>query len=101
MTVAVNAVIAGAAVDGAGSSVSYADSEAVFLVPDLEATPTSFEVVLDTCGGEADSEGLPVVSSATYADDEGNMPDMDSIVADGGVLPACEDGKQATQHSTT
>lgn len=58
----------------------------VFEVPSLEATPTSFEVMLDTCG---EIEGTPIVGSVTYVDDEDNTPDLASIEG-AGIVPICD-----------
>lgn len=82
-------MVAAASVEG--GTVSYAGNEAIFDVPDLEAIPTSFAVVLDTC---PEMEGVPVVAAASYADDEGNVPDLTSLLAEGVVSnDYCAGGK--------
>ena len=62
-----------------------ADTTVTFNVDDLEANPTTFEVLLNTCDFP---EGDAIVASVTYADDQGNSPDM-SAVENNGVAPEC------------
>lgn len=54
-----------------------------FPVDDLEASPTNFAVMLDTCNVDA---GTAIVSSVTYADSQGNTPDMSVLQGAGNVM---------------
>ncbi|CAN0246410.1 unnamed protein product, partial [Pylaiella littoralis] len=83
VTVDFNADIADATVTTGSATVS--GSQVVFEVPNIEATDTTFAVVLDTCDS---AEGAAIVASVTYADDAANAPDMSSIEAEG-VVSAC------------
>lgn len=88
VTVAFNGVITAASVEG--GTASFAGNEAIFDVPNLEATPTSFTVVLDTC---AELDGEQVVAAASYADDEANVPDLSLLLSTGVVTNGfCDDG---------
>ncbi|CAM9783140.1 unnamed protein product [Ectocarpus fasciculatus] len=60
--------------------------EVVFTVDDLEATPTDFEVTLGWCD---QPECAEVIASVSYADDEGNTPDL-SALEGSAVVPDCE-----------
>ena len=87
VTVEFNAMVTAAS--SAGGSVPASvegGTVVVFEVPSLEATPTSFEVMLDTCG---EIEGTPIVGSVTYVDDEDNTPDLASIEG-AGIVPICD-----------
>eukprot|EP00752_Nemacystus_decipiens_P002185 g2080.t1 len=88
LTVEFNAVVTAASVEGGSVPTSdVGGSVVVFEVPNLEDTPTSFEVVLDTCG---ETEGTPIVASVSYVDDEGDKtPDLTSIEG-AGVVPTCD-----------
>lgn len=90
ITVEFNGMVTDASVEG--GLASYAGSEAIFEVPDLEAIPTSFSVVLDTC---AEADGDQVVASASYVDDDGNTPDLDPLTAEGVISNAACDGGKA------
>lgn len=83
VTVDFNADITDATVTS-GDAV-FGGSQVVFEVPDLEATPTTFSVVLTTCDSVV---GGAVVASVTYADDQLNVPDRSSVEAEG-VVPDC------------
>lgn len=89
MTVEFNAVVLGASAGGdpAAASFEAGSSVVVFEVANLEATPTAFEVMVDPCGGPAEA---PIVASVSYADSEGNTPDL-SILETTGSVPLCED----------
>lgn len=87
VTVQFNGMVTGATVDG--GVATYNGGEVVFTVGDLEATPTNFEVSLDWCGQPAGGE---IVASVSYADDEGNTPDLSSLEGSA-VVPTC--GKHA------
>ncbi|CAN0057619.1 unnamed protein product, partial [Ectocarpus fasciculatus] len=84
VTVQFNGVVTGATVDGSGSA-TYNDGEVVFTVDNLEATPTNFEVSLNWCG---QPEGGEIIASVSYADDEGNTPDL-SALEGSAVVPTC------------
>ncbi|CAN0522881.1 unnamed protein product, partial [Ectocarpus sp. 12 AP-2014] len=91
ITVEFNGMVT-AASGGEGGSIPATVAEGgnvvVFEVPNLEGTPTSFEVVLDTCG---ETEGGAIVADVSYVDEEDNEPDLTSIEV-AGVVPTC-DGK--------
>lgn len=78
-----NADVADATVTS--GSATFGGSQVVFEVPDLEAAPTSFAVVLDLCDSTV---GDVVVTSVTYVDDEANAPDMSSLDT-GGFVTSC------------
>ncbi|CAB1100563.1 unnamed protein product [Ectocarpus sp. CCAP 1310/34] len=86
VTVQFNGMVTEATVDG--GVATYDGGDVVFTVDDLEATPTNFEVWLDWCG---QPEGAEVIASVSYADDEGNTPDL-SALEGWAVVPVC-DGK--------
>ncbi|CAM9269506.1 unnamed protein product, partial [Ectocarpus fasciculatus] len=75
--------VTAASVDGGIASVD--GGEVVFTVDDLEATPTDFEVTLGWCD---QPEGAEVIASVSYADDEGNTPDL-SALEGSAVVPDC------------
>ncbi|CAN0524753.1 unnamed protein product, partial [Ectocarpus sp. 12 AP-2014] len=89
ITVELNGMVT-AASSGEGGSVPATVAEGgnvvIFEVPNLEATPTSFEVVLDTCG---ETEGGAIVADVSYVDEEDNEPDLTSIEV-AGVVPTCD-----------
>ena len=77
------------------TSVAYPDdpasgaNTATFYVETLESNPTQFSAVLDTTGVAA---GTNVVTHVKYSDNEGNSPDMSSLVASLVPAPECGDG---------
>ncbi|CAM9675201.1 unnamed protein product, partial [Ectocarpus fasciculatus] len=85
-TVAVqfNGMVTEATVDGGVATYDGGDV-VVFTVDDLEATPTNFEVWLDLCG---QPEGGEVIASVSYADAEGNTPDLSALEGEA-VVPVC------------
>ncbi|CAM9206965.1 unnamed protein product, partial [Ectocarpus sp. 8 AP-2014] len=83
VTVEFNGMVTGATVDG--GVATYDGGDVVFTVDDLEATPTDFEVSLDWCG---EPEGGEIIASVSYADDEGNTPDL-SPLQGSAVVPTC------------
>ncbi|CAM9611714.1 unnamed protein product [Ectocarpus sp. 8 AP-2014] len=85
VTVQFNGMVTEATVDG--GVATYDGGDVVFTVDDLEATPTNFEVWLDWCG---QPEGAEVIASVSYADDEGNTPDL-SALEGWAVVPVCDD----------
>ncbi|CAN0192595.1 unnamed protein product [Ectocarpus sp. 6 AP-2014] len=89
ITVDFNAMVTAASGGEGGSvhaSVAEGGNVVVFEVPNLEATSTSFEVVLDTCG---ETEGGAIVADVSYVDEEDNEPDLTSIEV-AGVVPTCD-----------
>ncbi|CAM9786703.1 unnamed protein product [Ectocarpus fasciculatus] len=86
-TVAVqfNGMVTEATVDGGVATYDGGDV-VVFTVDDLEATPTNFEVWLDLCG---QPEGGEVIASVSYADAEGNTPDLSALEGEA-VVPVCD-----------
>ncbi|CAM9666168.1 unnamed protein product [Ectocarpus sp. 4 AP-2014] len=85
VTVQFNGMVTEATVDG--GVATYDGGDVVFTVDDLEATPTNFEVWLDWCG---QPEGAEIIASVSYADDEGNTPDL-SALEGWAVVPVCDD----------
>ncbi|CBJ26488.1 similar to collagen [Ectocarpus siliculosus] len=83
VTVQFNGMVTEATVDG--GVATYDGGDVVFTVDDLEATPTNFEVWLDWCG---QPEGAEVIASVSYADDEGNTPDLSALEGEA-VVPVC------------
>eukprot|EP00903_Cladosiphon_okamuranus_P021746 g19994.t2 len=73
-----------------GGSASYVGNEVTFEVPDLEATPTRFSVVVDTC---AETPRSQIVANAFYVDDYNNSPNMDYLLTEGVVNNAYCDGE--------
>ncbi|CAN0405319.1 unnamed protein product, partial [Ectocarpus sp. 8 AP-2014] len=89
ITVEFNVMVTAASGGEGGSvpaNVAEGGNVVVFEVPNLEATPTSFEVVLDTCG---ETEGVAIVADVSYVDEEDNEPDLTSIEV-AGVVPTCD-----------
>ncbi|CAM9476653.1 unnamed protein product [Ectocarpus sp. 12 AP-2014] len=85
VTVQFNGMVTEATVEG--GVVTYDGGDVVFTVDDLEANPTNFEVWLDWC---EQPEGAEVVASVSYADDEGNTPDLSALEGEA-VVPVCDD----------
>lgn len=68
-----------------GGTASYDDDIAVFEVPELDTTPTTFAVALDTCDVEGRWETVEIVNKVKYVDDEGNRPNLGYLVFEGFV----------------
>lgn len=60
ITIEFNAMVVDATVDDDVGQTSFADKTVVFVVPYLEASPTLFTIVLDTCG---EVEGIDIVAT--------------------------------------
>ncbi|CAN0391436.1 unnamed protein product, partial [Pylaiella littoralis] len=73
--------------DALGSATVGSDgSTVVFDVSSLEDKPTLFAAVLDFC---ADPGGSYFAASVFYSDDEGNTPDLSSLLDFLAALPTC------------
>lgn len=73
--------------DALGSATVGSDgSTVVFDVSSLEDKPTLFAAVLDFC---ADPGGSYFAASVSYSDDEGNTPDLSSLLVFLAALPTC------------
>eukprot|EP00903_Cladosiphon_okamuranus_P005863 g5800.t1 len=95
VTMQFNGEVTSASVEG--GSASFVGNEVIFEVPDLEATPTSFSVVVDTC---AETPRSLIVANAFYADDQGNSPNMAYLLTEGVVNNAYCDGETVPSAST-
>ncbi|CAM9945666.1 unnamed protein product [Ascophyllum nodosum] len=79
---ATNAVLIveyGATVDSVVSDpdATLSNNIVAFFVSDLEDNPTTFTVILDTCGA---TEPVDPVVSITYSDNQGNSPDFTELL---------------------
>ncbi|CAB1103156.1 unnamed protein product [Ectocarpus sp. CCAP 1310/34] len=92
VTVQFNGMVTEATVEG--GVATYDGSDVIFTVDDLEATPTNFEVWLDWCG---QPEGAEVIASVSYADDEGNTPDLSALEGEA-VVPVCGKSRHTRLH---
>lgn len=90
ITVGFGAPITSAAYPGA--IVSPGGNTITFPVETLESNPTHFSLILDTTDVPS---GASVVSHVTYADSQGNSPDLSSLMAVSSALE-CDEGAAGT-----
>lgn len=88
ITIEFNAIVVDATVDHDDGQASFADNTVVCVVPHLEANPTRFTVVLDTCG---ETEGADIVATWSYVDVQGNRPDETALDNTGVVPTICSE----------